>query len=198
MGRKRTKKSQEDFEQEDIILDVGVDAVEKYFFSRVDIEGQEFAPQFRSRIRSVVKSCGVAAVLEAVRDAVDRFGVDGLEKIVPFAICRANPKTKANYIIGIIRNKLEVESIDQSWTAVIKNVVSDIVDRDGGDGEAIDYVIEQLKRLDPLSVGDSVVYLMYYGRFYFDNRYTWADNVAQILADVEELAQFHGAELTYR
>ena len=191
MGKKRSKSNVEDFKRSEILLNAHVDAVEEYFFSLTGIEDREFAPKFKNEIRATIKRCGVTFVLEAVQDAVLGYGENALEKIIPIAICRANPKTKVNYIIGIIKNKLGIDNIEQSWTAEIKNVVSDIVDRDNGEREAIDYVIEQFKRRDPASMVEYITYLRYYGRLYFENWHNSLDNFTQIWDDVEKLTKVH-------
>jgi len=151
------------------LLMTQIAAVEELYFFRTGEENMRFTDELRKELRRVIRKYGVGGVLAAVNVVVDKYGDDGLDKLIAIAICLSDPKKRANYICGIIKNKLGV-NIDTHDTTTIKQLVSDIVERDSGKSDAIDYVVEAVKNHDFDYIDDYIDTIRYFGEHYFHIR----------------------------
>jgi len=122
-----------------------VDEIEELYFIMTNESNMSFTDNFRQDVRGMIRQYGIDTVLESIKDIVNKYGSDGLDKLITFVICKSNPKiNKTNYICGIYRNKNRRSYIHQDTKNDIYRFVSLVIDEYGVD--CLDYVIEQYKQ----------------------------------------------------
>ena len=140
------------FKQAEQQLESYVNDVDVFYHSLTGQDDWSFTDEFRRKVKEIIRKYGVAEVLTSAQEVVDKYGDEGIHKLIAFTICRNNPKTKTNYVCGILKNKLKCRWLPNDTIAAVKSMVSDIVDLHGG--ETLDKVIEDLKYGNYESVSD--------------------------------------------
>ena len=147
-SKKKVDERLQELKKSESILESEVDAIEEFYYHLTGIETQQFSDSFKVDLKEIVRKYGVDSVFEAVPASIKTYGENALDKLIAIVICNSNPKYKANYICGIIKNKLRVRYINRDVESLVKYAVSEIVDFDNGKSDAIDSVIDEVKRFD--------------------------------------------------
>ena len=121
-----------------------VGEIEELYFLMTNKSNMRFTDNFRQNVRGMIRQYGIDTVLESIKDIVNKYGSEGLDKLITFVVCKSNPKIyKTNYICGILKNKDKRNYVHQDTKNDIYSFVSHVIDEYGV--ECLDYVIEQYK-----------------------------------------------------
>ena len=156
-------------ESERLIMSQVEEVDEFYHF----LTGQKdwcFTDDYRAKMRGIIKKFGFDTVIETAKEVVDKYGTDGIKYLIPFTISKHDPKSKAKYICGIIKNKTRGRWLNKDQENTITSVVSDIVDSYGV--ACLDKIIEQIKR------------------FNFDYFYEYADKIYELFENYAPVADY--------
>jgi len=120
--------------------------IENLYFYMTGENNRRFTDNFKKDLRGIVRKYGVNSVVETMKELVDKHGNNGLNKLIPFVICKHNPKNKWKYILGIIKNKLNWRYVHKDESAAVQSIVSEIVDVCGDNAEnCLNSVINRIK-----------------------------------------------------
>jgi hypothetical protein len=156
-------------------LTATVKAVEEHFFDITGEKDTQFTVEDRLAVRNAIKKFSVESVLEAIPSCIKKYGEDAISRLNGFL----NPKTKSSsYICGILKNKLK-RYINTDKLAIIKQIVSNIVDEDNGKSDAVNYVIEQIKHQNLDTFDDYVIAIQRFGKLFFQVKLVQIPTVPQ-------------------
>jgi len=130
-------------ESERLILSQ-VEEIEAFYYFLIGDNGRSFTDDFRMELRGIVRQYGIDSVVESMKEIVNKYGSNGLGKLIAFVICKNNPKTKWKYIYAILKKRIGWSNVD---AGEVESLVAKIVDVCGNNSEeCLNFIIKRIKR----------------------------------------------------
>ena len=150
------------FKQAEQLIQSQVNKVEDFYFSMTGENEMQFTDKFRMKVKGIIRKYGVDEVLITAQEIVNKYGKDGLDKLITYTNARHNPVSIAKYICGIMKNKIWAPKRPPAWAMgngtkeldYVVEIVSELMSIGGR--KCLDYVTELVKYRSYESYDDCV------------------------------------------